>query len=90
MKLIQGIFQENILQTKYQDSNYCSLPLCAACSLTNMNRRGSDCVTMWPCPEKFMALKRGDLKAGEGVLIEQFNSSIAGHLPHTKGHECHE
>jgi len=50
-----------------------------------MRRRGSDCVTMLPCPEKFIALKQGDLKAGEGVLIDQFTSSITGRLIHTKG-----
>jgi len=60
MKLIQGLFQENVLQIKYQGSKSFSLPLCAACNLSKMCRRGSDCVTMLPCPEKFMALKQGD------------------------------
>jgi len=45
---------------------------------------GSDCVTMFPRPEKFISLKPGDLKAGEGVSIDQFNERIAGRLAHTK------
>jgi len=57
MKLIQGLFQKNILQTKYQGSKSCCAPLCVADSLSKVRHQGSDCVTKLPCPEKSMASK---------------------------------
>jgi len=68
-KSIQSLFQETVFQTNNQGSNSYVLTLCAACNLSRMRRCSSDCVTMFPRPEKFTVLKQGDLKAGEGCQL---------------------
>ena len=63
----------------------CPAPLCAACKLSRMTVRPRKSSTT--NNDKFMALKDQDLKPGDTVSLDQYQSAIKGRLPHTKGKE---
>jgi len=52
-----------------------------------IRRHGSDCVNMLPYREKFMVLKQGNFRVGEGVSINKSTSRIVGSIAYTRDHE---
>lgn len=63
------------------------LPLCAACQLGKQRRRGTGSRLEHKLHALDYALKRGDVTPGSRVSIDQYQSTVRGRLPHTKGKE---
>jgi hypothetical protein len=80
-----------LIPSKCATTKSCSPPLCAACQLGKMGRRNPGTSTEHKKPEKFMALKDGDLLPGQCVSLDQYESEkVRGRLPHTRGKEKKE
>jgi hypothetical protein len=76
-----------ILRTKTPSVSSCPAPLCSACQMAKQSRRNPEVKVGIPVPEKEMSLRRGKLLPGEMVSIDQYESTLPGRLPHTKGKE---
>ena len=63
----------------------CSPPKCAACELAKAKRRSADVDTTKR--KRKNVLKRGTLKPGDRVSMDQYESSVRGRLLHTRGRE---
>jgi hypothetical protein len=55
--------------------------------MAKQSRRNPEVKVGSPLPEKEMLLRRGKLKPGDMVSIDQYVSTLPGRLPHTKGKE---
>ena len=71
LRLLQGLSNVNSIQDGTPIKNYKHQNLYNTL-FADMCHCCSDCVIMIPWPEKFMSSKHGDLKAVEGVSIDQF------------------
>jgi hypothetical protein len=64
----------------------CDPPLCTACQLSRARTR-PDGVTWTAIRAHNMAVRQGDLQPGDCILLDQYESSYLGRLPHTKEKE---
>ena len=76
-----------ILKTKEKRVSACQRPFCTACQMAKQTRKSPGVSIEKPIPDKEMLLRRGKLKPGEQVSIDQYESALPGRLPHTKGKE---
>lgn len=78
-----------VIDTKAATVPTCVAPLCVACQMAKQTRRGPHSVaTKHPGNDGFdMVLKKDNLRPGSMVSIDQYESSIRGRLPNTKGRE---
>ena len=88
-KLDDGTLNKpNIISTKHPATKTCQAPMCAACALARMTRRNPDIrPSSTPLQEHKMKLKTNDLKPGDCVLLDQYESTVRGRLQHTQGKE---
>jgi hypothetical protein len=77
---------EPFLKTKNPRTSSCDIPLCAACQMGKGGRRTPP--TKVTRDLKKFILREGDLLPGDAVSIDQYQSSVPGHLPNTKGKEA--
>jgi hypothetical protein len=75
-----------LLLTKAGKVSSCLAPLCAACQLAKQTIRTPR--TENRSAKERHVLKRDDLLPGDRVSIDQYQSSLPGRLPHTKGKEA--
>jgi hypothetical protein len=77
-----------VIATKHNSTRTCDTAslLCTACKLARANRR-PDGVTRTVVRAHEMAVRRGDLRPGDCVSLDQYESSYPGRLPHTRGSE---
>ena len=76
-----------IIQTKANSQmSSCERPLCTACELSKATRRTREGARQCTggCEA---AIRSSSLQPGDQVLIDQYQSSFPGRLPHTKGKE---
>jgi hypothetical protein len=81
----EGLLRK-VVATKNNSTRTCDAPLCTACRLSR-GRTRPDGVTRTAIRAHNMAVRRGDLKPGDCVSLDQYESSYLGRLPHTKGKE---
>jgi hypothetical protein len=62
-------------------------PKCTACQLAKQSRRGAKSSTEFKLEDRDMILKSNDLQPGDCVSIDQYQSTVKGRLPHTRGKE---
>ena len=85
---IQLLLREGVLETKVKRVASAQPPLCAACQLARMHRRGAGIKAESFLKGKHpMMLKSGDLIPGSTVSIDQYESPVRGRLPNTRGME---
>ena len=75
------------LVTKHPKASSCLLPKCAACMLGKQTRHQPGTNTGALVKGKEMMLRREHLQPGDCVSLDQYESSIPGHLPRTYGKE---
>ncbi len=68
----------------------CPHPKCAACQLGKQFRTTPNSATVHANPDREMAIKRGDIKPGDCVSMDQYVCKVPGRLPHTFGKERSE
>jgi hypothetical protein len=85
LSIPRSVEEIQILNPKLPTASSCTLPLCLACQLAKQARRTPDVHRLIADPSKEMMLKRGDLRPGQMVSLDQYMGSIPGRLPHTKG-----
>lgn len=106
MKLIQKLYQpEDIEQPDFdghptsgspcllaKDSAQlrCQPPVCEACELARARRRPTGTSTKIPNPETVDSIRADDLKPGDAVSVDQYESSVRGRRLETKGRERSE
>jgi hypothetical protein len=76
-----------VLSTKYSKISTCAPPLCAACHLGKLNRRGTTSTVEIARPEREMLLRQDQVLPGDMVSVDQYVSTMLGRRPHTKGKE---
>ena len=76
-----------VLETHHAKTSSCVLPKCAACMLGKQTRRQPGTNTGALVKGKEMMLRHDHLRPGDCVSLDQYKSSICGHLPHTYGKE---
>jgi hypothetical protein len=86
-QLIQKLIQQKCIHTRLSGAGKCRPPTCSACLLAKMTRKGADVSHEVKDPKKEMSLKRDDLKPGDCVSIDQYESRIRGRLPTSRGNE---
>ena len=84
MREPQDPLKRKILEPQQQSASSCDRPLCTACQLSKQGRQTPDSSFALP---PAMDIRQGDLKPGECVSIDQYESSTPGRLKHTKGKE---
>jgi hypothetical protein len=65
----------------------CAHPMCEACQLAKARRRRTGAKHTKDVPEVADILRSGDLSPGDCVSMDQYESSVRGRLPHTRGME---
>jgi len=65
----------------------CPQPMCATCQLAKARRRTPDTSHRLPNPDTTPSLRVNDLSPGDCVSMDQYESSVGGRLPHTRGRE---
>jgi hypothetical protein len=76
------------LQSKSkQVSSVTPLPKCAACQLAKAKQKSSGVLESRVRDGKDQLLKTDVLYPGQKISIDQYESSVRGRLPHTKGQE---
>ena len=76
-----------VLTSKYSALSTCAPPMCAACQLGKLNRRGTTNKIEIGRPEQEMLLRQNQITPGSLVSADQYISSVLGRRPHTKGKE---
>ena len=79
-----------VLDTIVPTTHSCAHPMCAACQLARLHRQGSGTSTEHQHLDKFMSLKRDDLRPGQAVSLDQYQYKLGGCLPNTFGKEREE
>jgi hypothetical protein len=62
-------------------------PMCAACEIARAKLKGAGVTHTKVRPNKHQLLKKGHLRPGQCISVDQYESSVRGRLPHTKGRE---
>ena len=65
----------------------CAHPLCQTCQVSKARRRGANTKLSKPNPETTPILRVDDLEPGDCMSVDQYESSVRGRLPHTRGRE---
>jgi hypothetical protein len=76
-----------VLTSKFSNLSTCAPPMCAACQLGKLNRRGTTNKIEIGRPEHDMLLRQDHLRPGSLVSADQYISSVLGRRAHTKGKE---
>ena len=76
-----------VIPTVHDKAKSCDKPCCEACLLGKQHRRTPGSVTVKAKPEREMAIRRNDLKPGDCISLDQYESSTRGRLLHTFGKE---
>ncbi len=76
-----------ILRTMTPSVSSCLAPLCTACQMAKQSQQNPEVKVENNVPEKDMLLWHGKLQPGAMVSIDQYVSTLPGHLPKTKGKE---
>ena len=63
---------------KTEGAHNCDHPQCAACRLSKAHRRNTEHHVIHVDPKKEMSIRKGDLKPGDCISIDQYTSSIPG------------
>jgi hypothetical protein len=85
MREVDG--QPPIIATKHPGTRSCKPLICAACCLSKASTQGSDTYSTIPNPKKVNSLVHDDLNPGDRISLDQYVSSVPGHLAHTYGKE---
>ena len=84
-------FLKPVILSNFIHTRTCPEPLCAACQLARMSRRGAQTSVQLKHAHKFMRLKRNDLFPGQTVSLDQYDCRrCTGRLLHTYGKEKEE
>ena len=73
-----------LIPTKFATSARCDHPVCPACRMAKQRRRTPDTQLTKLDPNATMAIKEGDLKPGDCVSCDQYESRAPGRLLHSK------
>ena len=65
----------------------CQPPLCEACEVARARKRPTGATTKTPNLDVIDGIRAGDLQPGDCVSVDQYESSVRGRRPETKGHE---
>ena len=65
----------------------CKAPLCEACEIARARRRQTGATTTTANPDVLDGIRAEDLKPGDCVSVDQYESSVRGRRPETKGRE---
>ena len=76
-----------VLPTRFNKTSSCPAPKCAACMLGKQARRTPTLSIGHQLLNKDLLLKTNHLRPGDCVSLDQYQSSIPGHLEHTYGKE---
>ena len=76
-----------VLPTKFNKTSSCPAPKCATCMLGKQARRTPTLSIGHQLPNKDLLLKTNHFHPGDCVSLDQYQSSIPGHLEHTYGKE---
>jgi hypothetical protein len=74
---------DQILFTKLKTASSCDNPMCAACRFAKRTRQNPG--TIQGVDSSNRDLNQGDVQPGTKVYIDQYISSLPGHLTHTRG-----
>ena len=72
--------QDPIITPKVSQSATCTVPKCASCLAAKMKRRSSGAQKKHDCKDREGALSVGNLKPGDAVSVDQFESTVRGRL----------
>ena len=78
---------DSCLLPRFQSSTSCEIPKCEACLLAKARRRPTRATTKVPNKQSRPIPPTTDLKPGDLVSIDHFESSVRGRLLHTRGRE---
>ena len=78
---------EPVIKPKLTTASTCPAPLCAACLLARQTRLGAGVSKEIKDLDNEMSLKVDHLLPGQAVSMDQYQSTIRGHLAHTFGKE---
>jgi hypothetical protein len=73
------------LTPRHPGCTSCDIPKCFACQATKMRQRPTSATHKKANPEKKDILSANALSPGALVYVDQYKSSIRGHLQHTYG-----
>ena len=65
----------------------CPHPKCATCQYARARRRTPNVKSSTPNPETVPSIRAEDLNPGDQVSVDQYESSVRGRLPNTRGRE---
>ena len=65
----------------------CPSPACATCNIAKARRRPTKAKKTSPNPDVIDSLRANDLQPGDCFSVDQYESSVRGRLPHTRGRE---
>ena len=68
----------------------CAAPMCEACELARAQRRPTRATKTTPRPEVIDSIRAEDLKPGDCVSVDQYESSVRGRRLESKGREKYE
>jgi hypothetical protein len=86
-QLLQTLITQNRLSTRLSGTGTCRPPICSACLLAKMTRRGANVSTEVKDKSKEMSIKRDDLQPGDCASIDQYESRVRGRLSTSRGNE---
>ena len=76
-----------VISSKFSKISSCEPPMCAACQLGKINRRGATNTVEIARPERDMLLRQDQVRPGDMVSVDQYVSTVLGRRSHTKGRE---
>ena len=66
----------------------CQIPMCATCAIAKARRRAPKAKKTQENPDFVNKLREHDLQPGDCFSMDQYESSVKGRLPHTRGREA--
>ena len=75
------------LHAKDKGQISCPLPLCQTCQVAKARRRTANVKRSTPNRETTPVLRVDDLQPGDCISVDQYESSVRGRLPYTRGRE---
>ena len=81
--------RRRILRTRHRHVSSCPVNSlrCAACQLGKQRRRGANTQHTNTKDGRFMVTRSNNLRPGDCVSLDQYDSTLTGRLPHTRGKE---
>jgi hypothetical protein len=80
-------FVNECLHPTHSGAVNCEIPMCLACQAAKAKRRSTGAVHKKQDPVRRDVLSANTLKPGQQVHVDQYESSVRGRLPHTRGRE---